>query len=90
LTHKEELVSSESAFEQLEELAAKYNAQGFILRLSSCRSTKGFIIPSLPHLAAERLKLSMAPLLHPHYQTSSLLRATPPSWMPSAPFPCRL
>ena len=29
LTHKEELVSSASAFEQVEELAAKDNAQGF-------------------------------------------------------------
>src|SRR6266478_8526994 len=29
LTYKEELVSSESVFEQVEELAAKDNAQGF-------------------------------------------------------------
>ena len=36
-------------------------------------------MPSLPHLAVEEIKLSMAPLLHPHYQTSQLLRATPPS-----------
>ena len=36
-------------------------------------------MPPLPHLAVEELKLSMAPSLHPHYQTSQLLRATPPS-----------
>jgi hypothetical protein len=36
-------------------------------------------MPPLPHLAVEEIKLSMAPLLHPHYQTSQLLRATPPS-----------
>jgi hypothetical protein len=51
----------------------------YILRLSSCRLTEDFIISSLPHLAVERIKLSMAPLLHPRYQTSQLLRATPPS-----------
>ena len=51
----------------------------YILRLSSCRLIEGFIISSLPHLAVERIKLSMAPSLHPRYQTSQLLRATPPS-----------
>src|SRR6266568_1097927 len=40
--------------------------------------------PSLPHLAVEGIKLSMAPSLHPHYQTSLLLWATPPSCLPSA------
>ena len=40
---------------------------------------EGFIMPPLPHLAVERIKLSMAPSLHPRYQTSQLLRATPPS-----------
>src|SRR5262245_13716281 len=35
--------------------------------------------PSLPHLAVERIKLSMAPSLQSHYSPSSLLRATPPS-----------
>src|SRR5882724_11192041 len=49
---------------------------------------EGFVIPSLPHLAVETIKLSMAPLLHPHYQTSQLLRATPSSCLPSALFPC--
>src|SRR5438132_5036852 len=43
--------------------------------------------PSLPHLAVEGIKLSMAPSLHPHYQTSLLLWATPPSCLPSALFP---
>ena len=51
----------------------------YILRLSSCRLMEGFIMPPLPHLAVEEIKLSMAPLLHLRYQTSSLLRATPPS-----------
>ena len=51
----------------------------YILRLSSCRLTEGFITPSLPHFAVERIKLSMAPLLQRHYSPSSLLRATPPS-----------
>ena len=51
----------------------------YILRLSSCRLTEGFIMPPLPHLAVEEFKLSMAPSLHPHYQISQLLRATPPS-----------
>src|SRR5262245_15075235 len=60
----------------------------YIFRLSSCRSTKGFIIPCLPHLSVERINLSMAPLLHLHYQTSSLLRATPSSCLPSVLFPC--
>src|SRR5207245_10226348 len=46
--------------------------------------------PSLPHLAVEGIKLSMAPSLHPHYQTSLLLWATPPSCFPSALFPCPL
>src|SRR4030095_15177331 len=49
---------------------------------------EGFITPPLPHLAVEEIKLSMAPLLRPLYQTSSLLRATPPSCLPSALFPC--
>ena len=40
---------------------------------------EGFIMPPLPHLAVEEIKLSMALSLHPHYQTSQLLRATPPS-----------
>src|SRR5688572_5060934 len=47
-----------------------------------------FYHPSLPHLAVERSKLSMAPSLHPHYRTSSLLRATPPSCLPSVLFLC--
>ena len=51
----------------------------YIPRLSSCSLIEGFITPPLPHLAVERVKLSMAPSLHPHYQTSQLLRATPPS-----------
>src|SRR3970040_2617171 len=51
----------------------------YILRLSSCRLTEGFIMPPLPHLAVEEFKLSMAPLLQRHYSPSSLLRATPPS-----------
>src|SRR3989338_1250550 len=34
---------------------------------------------SLPHLAVEEIKLSMAPLLQRHYSPSALLRATPPS-----------
>jgi hypothetical protein len=59
--------------------ASRLSPCGIILRLSSCRLMEGFVIPSLPHLAVETIKLSMAPLLHPHYQTSELLRATPPS-----------
>jgi hypothetical protein len=51
----------------------------YILRLSSCSSMEGFITPPLPHFAVEGVKLSMAPSLHPRYQTSQLLRATPPS-----------
>ena len=51
----------------------------YILRLSTCRLMEGFITPSLPHFAVEVVKLSMAPLLHPRYQTSQFLRATPPS-----------
>ncbi len=41
---------------------------------------EGFIISSLPHLAVEEIKLSMAPLLQRHYSPSSLLRATPPAY----------
>jgi hypothetical protein len=62
-------------------------ALGYILRLSSCRFMEGFIIPFLPHLAVEGIKLSMAlcsiritglhryygPLRHP---------------APVSPFPC--
>lgn len=51
----------------------------YILRLSSCRLMEGFITPPLPHLVVEELRLSMAPSLHPHYQTSQLLRAAPSS-----------
>ena len=40
---------------------------------------EGFIMPSLPHLAVEEIKLSMVPSLQRHYSPSSLLRATPPS-----------
>jgi hypothetical protein len=47
----------------------------YILRLSSCSVMEGFITPSLPHLAVEEIKLSIAPSLLPHYRTSSLLRA---------------
>jgi hypothetical protein len=36
-------------------------------------------MPPLPHFVVEEIKLSMAPSLRPHYQTSQLLRATPPS-----------
>src|SRR5438105_4413477 len=50
--------------------------------------TGGFYHASLPHLAVEEIKLSMAPSLRPYYQTSSLLRATPPSCLPSALFRC--
>jgi len=71
-----------SAFHCFSAFALRY-----ILRLSSCRLTEGFIIPSLPHLAVERIKLSMAPLLQRHYSPSSLLRATPPSCLPFGPFP---
>ena len=51
----------------------------YILRLSSCRLTEGFIMPLLPHLSVEEIRLSMAPSLQRHYSPSSLLRATPPS-----------
>ncbi len=49
--------------------------------------TEGFIMSPLPHLAAKGIRLSMAPSLHPHYQTSSLIRATPPSCC-LRPFSC--
>ena len=49
---------------------------------------EGFLIPSLPHLAVEGIKLSMAPSLQRHYSPSSLLRATPPSCCRSALFLC--
>jgi hypothetical protein len=51
---------------------------------------EGFITPPLPHFEVERIKLSMAPSLQRHYSPSSLLRATPPSCLPSALFPCVL